>query len=160
MFKLVHTCTARVCIPQMMALVLLWTIGLKEAAALADISLEGTLPNWGAVEDDSLLEGRGDSWKGRPRRNKSQESPFVKLIQAPGVSRLFYTSWPPGSRKLAVVNSTSECLGTGVLPRAIPTIAVMWVSGPNTWRGIPRLWPTSRRRLHTLDRSQVQVLNS
>ena len=38
-----------------------------------------------------------------------------------------------GSKKLAVVLSEAGTpVGTGLLPRAMPTMAVMWVSGPNT----------------------------
>ena len=39
----------------------------------------------------------------------------------------------PGSRKLAVVLSLAGVsVGMFLVPSAIPTMAVMWVSGPNT----------------------------
>ena len=39
----------------------------------------------------------------------------------------------PGSRKLAVVLSfAGVSVGMSLVPSAIPTMAVMWVSGPNT----------------------------
>ena len=50
----------------------------------------------------------------------------------------------PGSRKLAVVPepAVATAVGISLLPSAMPTIAVMWVSGPNTYRGIERFCPT------------------
>jgi len=45
----------------------------------------------------------------------------------------------PGRRKFAVVASLlGKSEGTSFFPKAIPTIAVMCVSGPNTNKGIPR----------------------
>jgi len=64
---------------------------------------------------------------------------------------------PPGKRKLAVANSTSVSLGIGFLPSAIPTMAVMCVSGPNTYRGIPRFWPTSLMILKTIITCYTQL---
>lgn len=52
-----------------------------------------------------------------------------------------FTTCPPGRRKLAVVAGCLTGGGMLVLPRAIPTIAVMWVSGPNTWIGTPSVSP-------------------
>ena len=52
-----------------------------------------------------------------------------------------FTTCPPGRRKLAVVACCLTGGGMLVLPRAIPTIAVMWVSGPNTWIGTPNVSP-------------------
>ena len=49
----------------------------------------------------------------------------------------------PGSRKLAVVPSLAgTSVGMSLLPRAMPTMAVIWVSGPNTNKGIDRFCPT------------------
>ena len=50
----------------------------------------------------------------------------------------------PGSRKLAVVPepAVATAVGISLLPSAMPTIAVMWVTGPNTYRGIERFCPT------------------
>ena len=54
----------------------------------------------------------------------------------------------PGSRKLAVVPSLAgTSVGMSLLPRAMPTMAVMWVSGPNTNRGIERFCPTLKLKL-------------
>jgi len=64
---------------------------------------------------------------------------------------------PPGKRKLAVANSTSVSLGIGFLPRAIPTMAVMCVSGPNTYRGIPRFCPTSLMILKAIITCYIQL---
>ena len=64
---------------------------------------------------------------------------------------------PPGKRKLAVANSTSVSLGIGFLPSAIPTMAVMCVSGPNTYRGIPRFCPTSLTILKTIITCYIQL---
>lgn len=48
-------------------------------------------------------------------------------------------------RKLAVCASIGGWLGIGRWPRAIPTMAVMWVSVPNTWIGIPVVLPGQRK---------------
>lgn len=64
---------------------------------------------------------------------------------------------PPGKRKLAVANSTSVSLGIVFLPSAIPTMAVMCVSGPNTYRGIPRFCPTSLMILKTIITHYIQL---
>lgn len=45
------------------------------------------------------------------------------------------------SRKLAVWAAAGGWLGIGRWPSAIPTIAVMWVSVPKTWMGIPVVFP-------------------
>lgn len=39
---------------------------------------------------------------------------------------------PPGSKKFAVAKCTLQLLGMALRPRAMPQMAVMWVSGPNT----------------------------
>ena len=58
-----------------------------------------------------------------------------------------------GRRKFAVVESeVGISVGISRFPRAMPTMAVMWVSGPNTWRGMFKFLPTSRI---TLGESQV-----
>lgn len=46
-----------------------------------------------------------------------------------------------GSRKLAVVGWGLDVGGTNRFPRAMLTIPVMWVSGPNTWIGTPNVSP-------------------
>lgn len=58
-------------------------------------------------------------------------------------SRPTSSSWPPGKRNVAVENSATVALGIGFFPNAMPTTAVMCVSGPKTWTGIPKLAPTS-----------------
>ena len=51
-----------------------------------------------------------------------------------------------GSKKFAVVDWSAPAtwVGMDLLPSAIPTMAVMCVSGPKTCSGIPRFLPTSR----------------
>lgn len=44
-------------------------------------------------------------------------------------------------RKLAVWAAAGGWLGIGRWPSAMPTIAVMWVSVPKTWMGIPVVFP-------------------
>ena len=54
-----------------------------------------------------------------------------------------------GRRKLAVVESEDGIsVGISRFPRAMPTMAVMWVSGPNTCRGMFKFFPTSRITLY------------
>lgn len=48
-------------------------------------------------------------------------------------------------RKLAVCASIGGWLGIGRWPRAIPTMAVIWVSVPNTWIGIPVVFPAEEK---------------
>ena len=64
-----------------------------------------------------------------------------------------------GRRKLAVVAESEDgaSVGISLLPRAIPTIAVMWVSGPNTWRGMFKFLPTSRMTLKTSQKKRKRV---
>ena len=40
--------------------------------------------------------------------------------------------------KEAVEEADGAAEGTSLLPKAIPTMAVMWVSGPKTDRGMPK----------------------
>ena len=44
-------------------------------------------------------------------------------------------------RKLAVWASIGGWFGIGRWPIAMPTMAVMWVSVPKTWMGIPVVFP-------------------
>ena len=56
-----------------------------------------------------------------------------------------------GSKKLAVVLSEGGApVGTGLLPRAMPTMAVMWVSGPKTKSGMSMFLPSSRITLYVV----------
>ena len=48
-----------------------------------------------------------------------------------------------GRRKLAVVARGLGSRGMSRLPRAMLTIAVMCVSGPNTWIGTPSVLPVT-----------------
>ena len=48
---------------------------------------------------------------------------------------------PPGRRKFAVVFCLKVGGGIFLFPSAIPTMAVMWVSGPNTCIGTPSVSP-------------------
>lgn len=68
-------------------------------------------------------------------------------------------------RKLAVWAAAGGWLGMGRWPRAMPTIAVMWVSVPNTWMGIPVVFPVEVHKssqspqgkaLQKLSRKQVE----
>lgn len=48
------------------------------------------------------------------------------------------------SRKLAVWAATGGWLGIGRWPSAMPTMAVMWVSVPKTWMGMPVVLPEEK----------------
>lgn len=50
------------------------------------------------------------------------------------------------NRKFAVCAATGGWLGIGRWPSAMPTIAVMWVSVPKTWMGIPVVFPVATKR--------------
>lgn len=50
------------------------------------------------------------------------------------------------NRKLAVCAAAGGWLGIGRWPSAMPTIAVMWVSVPKTWMGIPVVFPVATKR--------------
>lgn len=50
------------------------------------------------------------------------------------------------NRKLAVCAAAGGWLGIGRWPSAMPTIAVMWVSVPKTWMGIPVVFPVAMKR--------------
>lgn len=52
-----------------------------------------------------------------------------------------------GRRKLAVVAMGFGSFGMSLFPRAILTIAVMWVSGPNTWIGTPKVLPGKQENI-------------
>lgn len=58
-------------------------------------------------------------------------------------TKMVITIIPPGKRKFAVVIAGSGNSGRELLPIAIATIAVMWVSGPKTWIGTPNVPPIS-----------------
>lgn len=71
-------------------------------------------------------------------------------------------------RKLAVWAAAGGWLGIGRWPSAIPTIAVMWVSVPKTWMGIPVVFPActhknsqlwGRRGRNKTSFSQSKVFN-
>lgn len=47
-------------------------------------------------------------------------------------------------RKLAVWAAVGGWLGIGRWPSAMPTMAVMWVSVPKTWIGIPVVFPAHK----------------
>lgn len=49
------------------------------------------------------------------------------------------------NRKLAVWAAAGGWLGIGRWPNAMPTIAVMWVSVPKTWMGIPVVFPVATK---------------
>jgi len=67
----------------------------------------------------------------------------------------------PGSRKFAVV---VECCFTGclidLLPRAIPTIAVMCVSAPYTCIGTPSVSPTQQQQLLTTGLTEIDTASA
>lgn len=50
------------------------------------------------------------------------------------------------NRKLAVCAAAGGWLGIGRWPSAMPTIAVIWVSVPKTWMGIPVVFPVATKR--------------
>ena len=52
----------------------------------------------------------------------------------------------PASKKLAVVESVGVLAGIGRFPRAMPQMAVMWVSVPNTYMATPKLLPVIKIR--------------
>ena len=59
----------------------------------------------------------------------------------------------PGSRKFAVVRRALGFLGISRLPSAMLTMAVMWVSGPKTWMGIPSVFPANHTVCHQANAS-------
>ena len=75
--------------------------------------------------------------------------------------KIYITRTDPGRRKFAVDEAAGmTSTGTSRRSSAIPTMAVMCVSGPNTNKGISRLFPTSRITLNetVIVRIHVMVL--
>ena len=68
---------------------------------------------------------------------------WIKLNRSVVVKGLILTP-PVGSRKLAVVCMGLGCDGISFFPSAILTMEVIWVSGPNTWIGTPRVFPAKQ----------------
>ena len=62
----------------------------------------------------------------------------TKIAHAPNIGIRMRKLTEPGSMKEAVEEAEGAAEGTSLLPKAIPTMAVMWVSGPNTESGMPR----------------------
>lgn len=67
-------------------------------------------------------------------------------------------------RKLAVCASIGGWLGIGRWPSAIPTMAVMWVSVPKTWIGMPVVFPGRNKtkqtgRLVTINANGIWLSN-
>ncbi|CAN7950170.1 unnamed protein product, partial [Ixodes pacificus] len=107
-------CTARVCMPQMIAFV--FCKGERgQGGKLFRLAKKG-----GLLMSLVGLDGGGG-------------------VCTDGSQRL--TFMPPGRRKLAVVTFGSGMSGTSLRPMAMATMAVMCVSGPNTCTGTPRVRP-------------------
>lgn len=62
-------------------------------------------------------------------------------------------------RKLAVCASIGGWLGIGRWPSAIPTMAVMWVSVPKTWMGMPVVFPGPPKKKETYEQKQNKKKN-
>lgn len=56
---------------------------------------------------------------------------------------LLLTFFTPSREAVDTLGSSSPSFGIGLVPNAIPTIAVMCVSGPNTYILSPSLMPVS-----------------
>lgn len=61
-------------------------------------------------------------------------------------------------RKLAVWAATGGWLGIGRWPSAMPTMAVMWVSVPKTWMGIPVVLPEAGKQMGNMTRSLMNTI--
>lgn len=68
-------------------------------------------------------------------------------------------------RKLAVWAATGGWLGIGRWPSAMPTMAVMWVSVPKTWMGIPVVLPEGEKQMGNktpllMNKNKQEILGS